>query len=247
MFLWPPYNPCNSWNLSCFLFAIIIFSLQDGDWDVFMQLLCLCLELAICNILESSSISAFETRYLDVNPSARSSLKLKLKSANWSVVAAISQIIRDIQKCLKQDFDAKCMKTYLDSVSSLLINFPWDLLREIYVGQNAEYLKGSVKDVTLKTEVFRLREMTTFVGYCIQLLCSLVSQIISLDVELGSPIIWKIINLVPKLTLWCQVEVKSPHHVRISRYFRHKLLVNPTGCVLHNLTGFRIDPFHVES
>ncbi|KAH6791424.1 hypothetical protein C2S51_006430 [Perilla frutescens var. frutescens] len=195
------------------LVAISEFLLAlDGDWDDFMQLLCLCLELAIHNILKSSSMSAFESRHFDFSPSTRSSLKLKLKSANWSVVSAISRVIRNIQKCLKQDFDDKCMKAYFDSVSSLLINFPWDLLREIYTGD----LKGSED----------LREMTNFFGHSVQLLCSLVTQSSSLEVGLVfSPVIWRIINLVPKLTSWCQVELQSPYHVRISHYFRHKVLM----------------------
>ncbi|KAL1538938.1 hypothetical protein AAHA92_27623 [Salvia divinorum] len=207
------------------LVAISEFLLAlDGDWDEFMQLLCLCLDLAICNILKSSPDSAFEARYIDFNPSIRSSLELKLKCANWSVVAAISRVMRNIQKCLKQDVDEKCMKTYLDSVSSLLINFPWDLLREIYVGHNTNCLNGLTEDDLLKIEDFQLREMTTFFGYCIQLLCSLVTQSSSLEVDF-SPMIWRIVNLVPELTLWCQVEVQSPYHVRISHYFRHKVLM----------------------
>ncbi|XP_057770032.1 uncharacterized protein LOC130989894 isoform X2 [Salvia miltiorrhiza] len=208
------------------LVAISEFLLaSDGDWNDFMQLLCLCLDLSICNVLKSPSISALETRYLDFNTSTRSSLKLKLKTANWSAVAAISRVIRNIQKCLKQDFDEKYVKTYLDSVSSLLINLPWDLLREIYVGHNPECLNGREENV-LKINVSQLREMTTFFGHCIQLLCSLVTQSSSLEGELGfSPIIWRIINLVPKLTLWCQVEVQSPSHVRMSHYFRHKVLM----------------------
>ena len=200
-----------------------MFFFQDGDWDEFMQLLCLCLDLAIRDILKSSPDSAFETRHLDFNPSIRSLLELKLKSANWSVVAAIFRVMRNIQKCLKQDIYEKCMKTYLDSVSSLLISLPWDLLREIY---------GRAEDV-LKIDDLQLREMTTFFGYCIQLFCSLVSESSSFEVEAEvdfSPMIWQIVNLVPKLTLWCQVEVQSPHHVRMSHYFRHKVLVN-------NLTG----------
>ncbi|XP_042023707.1 uncharacterized protein LOC121770984 isoform X2 [Salvia splendens] len=211
------------------LVAISEFLLAlDGDWDEFMQLLCLCLDLAIRNVLKSSPDSAFETRYPDFNPSTRSLLKLKLKSANWSVVAAIFRVMRNIQKCMKQDIDEKCMKTYLDSVSSLVISFPWDLLRVIYVGHNTDCLNGPAEDAVLKIDYFQLIEMTTFFGYCIQLFCSLVTQSSSLEVEAEvdfSPMIWQIVNLVPKLTLWCQVEVQSPHHVRISHYFRHKVLM----------------------
>lgn len=221
-----PYNPWNSWHLPCFfcLFPIIKSSLQDGDWDDFMQLLCICLELAICNILKSSSVGVFGNRYLNFNPSTTSSLKLKLKSANWSVVAAISRVLRNIQKYLKQDFNDECLKLYIDYVSSLLINLPWDLLRESYLDHNSEDLKGS--DALLKIEVVQPREITMFFGSFIQLLCSLVALSGSLEAGLGfSPVICRIANLVPKLTPWCHVDLQSPYHVRISHYFRHKVLV----------------------
>ncbi|KAG6398490.1 hypothetical protein SASPL_139952 [Salvia splendens] len=116
------------------LVAISEFLLaSDGDWDEFMQLLCLCLDLAIRGILKSSPDSAFETRHLDFNPSIKSLLELKLKNTNCS----------------------------------------------------------------LEVEA---------------------------EVDFSS-MIWQIVNLVPKLTLWCQVEVQSPHHVRMSHYFRHKVLM----------------------
>lgn len=206
------------------MFPIIKSSLQDGDCDDFMQLLCLCLELAICNILKSSSVSVFGNRYLNFNPSTRSSLKLKLKSANWSVVAAISRVLRNIQKYLKQDFDDECLKSYIDYVSSLLINLPWDLLRESYVGHTNEDLKGT--DALLKIEVVQPREITMFFGSFIQLLCSLVTLSGSLEAGLGfPPVICRIANLVPKLTAWCHVDLQSSYHVRMSYYFRHKVLV----------------------
>ncbi|KAK6128914.1 hypothetical protein DH2020_037353 [Rehmannia glutinosa] len=151
---------------------------------------------------------------------------LKLKSANWSVVAAIFQVLRNIQKYLKQDFDYKIMKAYIDSVSSLILNLPWDILREIYAGHNTEALQGSAKDVLVQTEAVKSEEITVFFGNFIQFLCSLVTQSSCLDDGVAfTPVISKIINLVPKLTAWCHTELQSLHHVRISHYFRHKVLM----------------------
>ncbi|KAK6129055.1 hypothetical protein DH2020_037216 [Rehmannia glutinosa] len=204
------------------------FYLQDSGWDDFMQLLCLCLELAICNsVISSSEPGELKTTYLDYEPStSRSLLKLKLKSANWSVVAAIFQVLRNIQKYLKQDFDYKIMKAYIDSVSSLILNLPWDILRQIYAGHNTEALQGSAKDVLVQTEAVKSEEITVFFGNFIQFLCSLVTQSSCLDDGVAfTPVISKIINLVPKLTAWCHTELQSLHHVRISHYFRHKVLM----------------------
>ncbi|XP_011099304.1 uncharacterized protein LOC105177755, partial [Sesamum indicum] len=209
------------------LVAISKFVLaSDRSWDDFMHLLCLCLELAICNSLTSSESDALGTRYLDCDLSTRSFLKLKLKSANWFVVAAIFQVLHNILKYLKQDFDDKVMKTYLDSISSSMLNLPWDVLNEIYLSHNIEAPKGSPKDVLLQRKDIQPREATMFFGNLIQFLCSLVGQCSFLEDGDGfSPVICKIINLVPKLTAWCHSELQTTHHDRISHYLRHKTLM----------------------
>lgn len=194
---------------SVLLIPVMPFLLQDGDWDDYMQLLCLSLELAICNTLKSSSseTSTMEKRYSDYDPSTLITLKLKLENANWSVVAAIFQVLRNIQKYLNQDFDDKITKSYLDSVSSLMLNLPWDLLRAICV--------------------VRRRELTMFFGNFIQFLCSLVNQSSLVEDGLGfSTFFCTITNFVPKLTAWCHFDIQNSYHVRISHYFRHKVLVN---------------------
>ncbi|KAI3452073.1 hypothetical protein Pfo_008738 [Paulownia fortunei] len=229
MFLLAVNSRCAQHLAGNTLVAISEFLLtSDSGWDDFMQLLCLFLELGICNSLTSSSEpGALETSFLDYDPSTlRSLLKLKLKSANWFVVAAIFRVLRNIQKHLKQDSDDIIMKAYLDSVSSLMLNFPWDLLRDIYVGNNTEAIKGSARDVLLQIEVVQPRELTVFFGNFIQFLCSLVAQSSFLEDGLGfPPIICRIVNLVPKLADWCHAELNSPHHARISHYFRHKVLM----------------------
>ncbi|KAK4393353.1 hypothetical protein Sango_1806100, partial [Sesamum angolense] len=65
-----------------------------------------------------------------------------------------------------------------------------------------------------------------FFGNLIQFLCSLVGQ--SSFIEDGdgfSPVICRIINLVPKLTAWCHSELQTTHLDRISHYLRHKTLM----------------------
>ncbi|KAG8384459.1 hypothetical protein BUALT_Bualt04G0120000 [Buddleja alternifolia] len=200
---------------------------SEMGWDDFMHLLCFCLELAICNSLASSSrAEALETRYPDYDPSISKLLKLKLKIANWFVVAAIFRILRNILKFLKQDYDDKIMKAYLDSVSSLISNLPLDILSEIYGGHSTDALKSSDKDVLLHINDVQPREMTEFFGNFIQFLCSLVAQSSCLeDGDVFSSVIFKIINLVPKLIAWCHGEFQSAYHVRISHYFRHKVLM----------------------
>ncbi|PIN14404.1 hypothetical protein CDL12_12968 [Handroanthus impetiginosus] len=210
------------------LVAISEFVLTlDSGWDDFMHLLCLCLELTIFNILTSSTEpGAPEGRLLDYDPSILIVLpKLKLKRANWSIVAAIIRVLRNIQKFLKQDSDDQIMKTYLDSVSSLMLNLPGDVLYEIYVGHNTETLKGLGKDV-LQAKILQWKEITVFFGNFIQFLCSLVTQISFPADEVGlSPVICKIINLVPRLAAWCHANLQSLRHVRITQYFRHKVLM----------------------
>ncbi|KAL0343616.1 UNVERIFIED_CONTAM: hypothetical protein Sangu_1249000, partial [Sesamum angustifolium] len=209
------------------LVAISEFVLaSDRSWDDFMHLLCVCLELAFCNSLTSSESDALGTRYLDYDLSTISFLKLKLKNANWFVVAAIFQVLRNILKYLKQDFDVKVMKTYLDSISSSMLYLPWDTLNKIYLSQNTEAPKDSPKDVLLHREVVQPREATMFFGNLIQFLCSLVGQSSFIeDGDVFSPVICRIINLVPKLTAWCHSELQTTHHDRISHYLRHKTLM----------------------
>ncbi|KAL6551693.1 hypothetical protein OROGR_007847 [Orobanche gracilis] len=205
------------------LVAISEFLLTLGSgWEDFMHLLCLCLDLAICNNLMSSS--ELKTRYLGYGPHTSSSmLKLKLKSVNWFVVAAIFRVLRNIQKCLNQDFHYKIKKTYLETVISLMLSLPLDILRKVYHGHNTE-------DVPPQTKMVKMKEVIVFFGSFIQFLCSFTAQSSPLDDGVGStPVVCRIIDLVPKLAAWCHTDLQSPHCVRISHYFIHKVLVNSSS------------------
>lgn len=221
-----PYNPGNRIK---YHILIPFFSLQGSGWDDFMNLLCAGLEFAICNSLGSSSEpGALETRYLDCDSTTSISfLKQKLKNANWFVVASIFRVLRNIQKSQKHEFDDKLMIEYLDSVSSLVLNLPWDMLRARYFGHKTGALEDSAKDVLQQNEAVQQREMIVFFGNLIQFLSTLVSYSSVLEDGVDfSPVICRIFNLVTKLTAWCHAELESPDHVRISHYFRHKVLVN---------------------
>ncbi|KAL2528435.1 hypothetical protein Fot_21036 [Forsythia ovata] len=201
---------------------------SDSSWDDFMHFLCLCLEWAICNNLSSSfEPSAFKSQYLDYAlPISISSLKLKLTNTNWLMVAAIFRVLRNMLKLLKRDFDDNLIKRYLDFISSLILNVPWDLLSEVFVGHNAEAPRGAGKNILQHIKAVQPKEATMFYGNLLQLFCSLVEQSSLLEVGVDSlSVICKISNLVPKLLSWCHGELQSSDNVRISQYFRHKMLM----------------------
>ncbi|KAL2504866.1 hypothetical protein Adt_20487 [Abeliophyllum distichum] len=198
---------------------------SDSSWDDFMHFLCPCLEWAICNNLSSS----FEpkSQYLDYAlPISISSLKLKLRNTNWLMVAAIFRVLRNILKLLKRDFDDNFLKRYLDCISSLILNVPWDLLSEVFLGHNAMSPKGAGKKILQHIKAVQPKEATMFYGNLLQFFCSLVEQSCFLEVGADSlSVICKISNLVPKLLSWCHSELQSSDNVRISQYFRHKMLM----------------------
>ncbi|KAL3813579.1 hypothetical protein ACJIZ3_014847 [Penstemon smallii] len=184
---------------------------SETSWDDFMQLLCLCLELAICNTLSSSSEhDALKTRYSDYySLVSKAFLKQEL---TWSALAAIVRVLRSILKHLKQDIDENITEVFLDSVSSSILNIPWNLLFKLHVDRNIEVLK--VSDISL--------HMIVFVGNFIQFICSMLNQ----EVGAGSSqVICKINTFVPILVAWCHAELQSPQHARISNYLRHKVLM----------------------
>ncbi|XP_051140483.1 uncharacterized protein LOC127257940 isoform X2 [Andrographis paniculata] len=203
-------------------------AISDG-WDDFVHLMCLCLELAIRNCLPSaSSPCPAETSFLEFEQFAPTSqLKLKLKNADSFVVATVLQSLRNILKNLKRDYDEKPLTAYLNSVSSLMLNSPWDMFLEIYVGHNMEAHRGSKADVAAQMEITQPRETTVLFGNFIQFLCSLVAlEFKSVEDKFGfTPVICKITDLVPKLLAWSHAEFQSPHPARIFHYFRHKVLM----------------------
>ncbi|KAK9285716.1 hypothetical protein L1049_024915 [Liquidambar formosana] len=204
---------------------------SGSNWDSFIHLLCVCLEVAISNTLSyssSPSTMGAEESNCDLSSSVIV-LKPRLKNANWFTVAGIIQALRNILKYLKQEYDDQLVEAYLYSVSSSISNLPWDLLNEIYVGQNGDAQKISCADALRLRNVWCLQSRNAFLGNLVQFFCSLVEQSVLVEAVGGSTdkhqILCKISNLVPKLLSWCLSKLKDCSNTRISQYFRHKLLV----------------------
>ncbi|KAK0604521.1 hypothetical protein LWI29_016477 [Acer saccharum] len=204
---------------------------SGSNWELFIHSLCLCLELAVNNIF---SLFSVPSRAEPGNPCFDLSsfvpiIRPRLKDAGWSTLAGVIRVLRNILKCLKQDYDNEdnLAVVYLDSVHSCLSNVHWDSMDVIY---------GTRKSCTIVSldirSVSQEEPRIVFLGNFIQLLCSLVEQSSCVDDADRSldkhPILCTIANLVPKLLYWCLG--KEGEHVKscISQYFRHKLLL------LHN-------------
>ena len=148
-------------------------------------------------------------------------LQDKLKGANWSALAGIVRVLRNILKCLTPENDFELISVYLDSIGICLSNVPWDSFTEIFVDLDCDIQKRSV------TEALFQRFM--FLGSYVQFLCSLVEQSGSMEASDGSmnkhPVVLLTIDLVPKLFSWCPGKQGNCVNKCIFQYFRHKLLV----------------------
>lgn len=215
-----------------FIIFIGMSVLQESDWERFVHLVCVCVELAMANTLSYSSATS-TTGAEDSNSDSSNFyavVKPRLKNANWSTVAGIIRALRNILKYLKQDYDEHLLEVYLDSVDSCLSNVCWDLLDENCDGQNSGSQKNFSVDASLLRNTSVLQEpCVMFLGTFLQLLCSLVDESdfveatgVSIDKH---PIHLKIVNLVPKVLYWCLGKQGDCVETCISQYFRHKLLV----------------------
>ncbi|KAK2657368.1 hypothetical protein Ddye_010420 [Dipteronia dyeriana] len=211
------------------LIVISEFLATSGSkWDLFIHSLCLCMELAFNNIFSLLSVpskaepgnSCFDlSSFVPI-------IRPILKDSGWSTLAGIIRVLRNILKCLKQDYDDEdnLAVVYLDSVHSCLSNVHWDSM-DVNYGTWKSFPTVSLDIRSVSQEEPRI----VFLGNFIQLLCSLVEQsscVYDADRSLDKhPILCTITNLVPKLLCWCLG--KEGEHVKacISQYFRHKLLV----------------------
>ncbi|EPS63044.1 hypothetical protein M569_11743, partial [Genlisea aurea] len=88
-----------------------------------------------------------------------------------------------------------------------------------------KYLKKKDSDEAMKAGFEDLEGATILFASYIQFVCSLVGQSSSLeDEEIYSPIIRRIINIVPSLISWCRVKPQSGYNIRLSHYCSHKVL-----------------------
>lgn len=214
--------------------------LQGSNWEVFIQSLCLCMELALTNILSSYFISLgvdFHIVCFDWS-SFEAIVKPRLKCAGWFALVSIVQALRKIIKCLKINYDDEhnLAEVILDSMCSFLSNVHWDSLDVIYsISKSCPMIASDVRSIDEE------EPRVVFLGTFIQLLCSLVEQSNSEDdMDLSSDkhsIDNVITNLVPKLLCWCLGKGEYAK-ASICQYFRHKLLVcfSIIVCLCRNLS-----------
>lgn len=220
---------------------------------MFIQFLCVCLELAINTLLADSSVpsstgaddsgsssSSFVLALKDKLKGSSSSsfvfaLRDKLKGANWSALAGIIRVLRYILKSLTPDNHYELISVYFDSVNSCLSNVPWDSFTGIFVALDGDDKKSSMREVSFQSFIF--------LGNFVQLLSSLVEQSGAVEAAVGSmnkhPVVSLIIVLVPKLLSWCPGKQGDCVNKSIFQYFRHKLLVWSTW--LFRLMSLNLD------
>ncbi|KAL5984860.1 hypothetical protein ACLOJK_038696 [Asimina triloba] len=229
-------------------FLANVASVLGSELEEFLNLLWASLEAAILNIYSSSSVSS--PAGLIIPPDARyhfkhnmnevawttqldcslantiSDLQKRLLNANWLTVTCLVQVLRNILKSLKQDY-VEFLGAYLHSFGS----FPstlWDLLHEIFVGQNDSLQMCSNEILPIENNCAP-QSKYLFLGALLQLFCSMVDQNVLEEAperpfdEL--PFLAKIIKLVPLLSRWCFTEHADHEGNQISRYLRHKILL----------------------
>ncbi|XP_044470163.1 uncharacterized protein LOC123199303 isoform X2 [Mangifera indica] len=194
-----------------------LLSTSGSNWNLPIRSLFCCMELAVINILSiASTPSKAELGYSNIDSSSFVGvIKPRLKYARWSSLAGIVRILRNILKYLKQEYghDDSLTEAYLHSVYSCFSTLPWDSMDLICGTRTADEEESKV----------------VFLGNFIQLLCSLVEHISSVD-NMGSSLdkhlfLSLVTKLVPKLLYWCLGEPEECAKTHISQYFRHKLLV----------------------
>ncbi|PSR88005.1 Threonine protease PRSS50 precursor [Actinidia chinensis var. chinensis] len=201
----------------------------ESHWDEYMQSLCACLELAISNALLHSLECPSTKALVSSNDSSSVTFALKpsLKNANWSSVACVIRVLRNVLKHLKQDTDDQLLEVYLDSISSCLSNVPWESMDEVHVGQSGEAL-GVSRGFFFYTKAGQLESRNVFYGTVVQFFCSLVNQSGWMEAAGGPlnkhPVIHEISNLIPRISAWCLGDGHR-NNTCMSDYFKHKILM----------------------
>lgn len=200
--------------------------LQGNNWDGFIHLLCCLLETAIARMLSYSSVYSSGAQNCEFDSSEVDFLmQYGLKNCDWSTVAGITQVLRVICKCLKEDYDDELVKVYYDSVNSCLLKVPWDLLDEFCdTGK-----KGSFMNPWHPHNFDAMEHGIRFLGTFLQLLCSLVDHNgffgTGCDSANKHPLLVTVINLIPRLVKWCLRKQEDRAETCIIHYLKHKLLV----------------------
>ncbi|KAF5191464.1 golgin [Thalictrum thalictroides] len=195
-------------------------------WDKFLHKLCVCLEVSMSTILSATSGSSIiESTESDVDSSRH--VGKMMVNVNLYTIAGLVRTLRTILKNLKQCPDGELLEIYIKSVDACLTNIPWECMDGIPLVQPSDSQIRSGNDLFCHGKVGSLVSRFVFLGALLQLLCSLIHVITSLEfstsdkhLDLG-----KMTNLVPKLLYWCSYQQDRSNRMCISHYLRHKILM----------------------
>lgn len=199
--------------------------MQGNCYEKYIHLLGLCLELSTCNCLRTAEPP---TRFDESNSDMLASfiaLKRSLKSANWSTVAGVIYVLRNILKHLKKECDDQLLKEYLNSVRTCLLNIPWDVFDEVSVG--GMYL--GCEDALIHNNLQNFTSLMLFSGNLVQFFCSLAAHGNASETSAACiderPVACIISDVMPKTLVWCFSKQDDPNKNLTSQYLRHKILV----------------------
>ncbi|XP_039116915.1 uncharacterized protein LOC120252816 isoform X1 [Dioscorea cayenensis subsp. rotundata] len=168
---------------------------------------------------------------LDLDLDIRSFITLsqsRLLGATWVTVGSLFQVLQKILKSLKQDHD-DLHELYVHIAVSALLKMPWDLLGGIHARDPVTKEVCSCKDNVLNIKNSCAYSKDIVLGSLFQLMCSLVGQNNSDEIEDGLlkdiTIYSKVTNLVPKLLSFCFSEHLRCANNCLSQYLRHKALM----------------------
>ncbi|KAG9139514.1 hypothetical protein Leryth_022515 [Lithospermum erythrorhizon] len=202
----------------------------EGDWEVFINRVSLFMTYAIDKNLSAHMEPIIaEPKNSDIRlPVQIIPLKLK-KSSCWSIPVALTRVLRNIMKILKQDFNSEIYDVYICLSMEMIACIPWHLLNDVSVVQTEESVGCLTRDVPLHSSNPQQKSKSVFKGNLLQFFCSLDEN--HDDVESGAVsernqlLVSAVSNLIPDLLSWCLGEQGSSYNVDLFHYFRHKLLI----------------------
>ncbi|KAL8152007.1 hypothetical protein V2J09_021815 [Rumex salicifolius] len=205
------------------------------NWKSFVDLICICLEVAISNAFLHSTANQIE--HLKYGPPSPAALHMGLKNSNWRTVATVLLILRATIKALEveendneneNENDVESLEILLSSVSMCFAKMPWDTL-------DASLTHGIIIDQVISSNSSLKNATVTestiiLLGSLVQLFCSLVKTVHENE---GLPtlkdkpsLIQKIETILPQLSVWCLAKEWIQHDMHILPYFQHKILVS---------------------
>ncbi|XP_028960545.1 uncharacterized protein [Malus domestica] len=178
-----------------------LWTLKMGsNWEGFIRLLCVCMNLAItvavscsssCSVDGADDLHSGSSRLILV-------LKPKLENADWSITAGVVWVLCDIRKYLKSEDDDELVEPDAQKGSRADALFQ----RSLFLGNLIQFLRSMVEQ-------------------------SGSAKASGGSTDKHHPVFSTFITLVPQLLCWCLGEQAhcSNFNKCISQYFRHKLLM----------------------